>query len=124
MTEIKELILPGEGNDPELWDANARGYCSHVMVRFNNGQTFRLDFHEPIRLHQEIGGDVVQQKEVWAQPELIILPEITLGGIVQAVLFLESKNYFAKRVPDKGEDKFFGKDLVIEGRDFDKLASN
>ena len=118
MIEIVDVVFRGEAADPELWDTNVRGYCSQVFVRFNNQNCYQLDFYEPVRLRQEIDGEVAGRKEIRADPQLVVIPEITLRWMIHAVQRLFATGYFFERVPVNWTDIDATRDLVVKKDEF------
>jgi hypothetical protein len=124
MTRIFDIVVAGTSDDPELWDINARGYCTHVMVRTSERKCFRLDFYEPCRLAQDIDVQVTQMKDFLAEPEVVVIPDVNREEIVRAVTCLAKTDYFEKRVPTEwfepsasdlvwGIDEFLSDDVQL-----------
>jgi hypothetical protein len=72
----------------------ARGYLQDVDVRFDDGATYRLYFMDPVRLQQDAAGEFETGRTVFAEPGLVVVPEVTRGNILAAVEQLFADNFF------------------------------
>ncbi len=72
-----------------------RGYCSGAVVEAEDGSRYPVFFMHPVRLQQELQAYNETLGERWfAEPGLIIVDEVTLEVMQQAVHHLWNKGYF------------------------------
>ena len=71
-----------------------RGYLSDVVVELGDGSRYRLFFMDPVRLQQELADQVQQGQPYLAEPNLVVLPEVTTAAIHKAVEQLVEDHYF------------------------------
>ena len=99
MNAIQDVLIQCEASDPDLLDIFNRGYCSTVLVRFHNRKCYTIEFIEPGRLAQELASEVIQRRGIRADPDMVIIPEITQKEMLTAIMQLESIKYFDRRIP-------------------------
>jgi hypothetical protein len=63
----------------------------------------RLYFSDLIRLQHDVDEAVNSERPCFAEPGLIILPEVTVQAIQEAVQFLWKQGFFASLKADQGE---------------------
>ena len=86
-------------DDREAYEAELRGWRSHVTVEFENGDNFPVFFYDPVALTQEL-----QRGEQWeipcvAEPGMIVVPSITLENMKAAVARLVGEGFFTHFQP-------------------------
>lgn len=85
---------------PEWYDARCeqetplKGYLSDVEVRLEDGSRYKLYFTDPIKLQQTLEDDATSGRGYYAEPGLIVPPEVTTEAIQQAVSGLEREGSF------------------------------
>lgn len=85
---------------PEWYDARReyetplKGYLSDVEVRLQDGSRYKLYFTDPVRLQQTLEEDTASGKPYYAEPGLVVLPEVTTQAIQQVVPALLHDGYF------------------------------
>src|SRR5437867_94809 len=85
---------------PESYDAQAecetphRGYLSDVVVQFEDGASYRLYFSDSMRLQQTLEDDMASGRPYYAEPGLVVLPEVTSEAIRRAVAGLWREGFF------------------------------
>ncbi len=99
-----ELVFPDWFGEKEKWEAESRGYLSHVIVKLNSS-SYDVVFYDCVRLAQDMeyhrteqGGGCI------AEPGLIILDAVTVPNITRAVTTLVDGGYFSHLVPSKTSD--------------------
>ena len=70
----------------------------HVF-HFEEGGRYRLYFSDPVRLRQSLEDDTADGRPYYAEPGLIILPEVTREAIQRAVAGLWRDGYFQHLKP-------------------------
>ncbi len=85
---------------PEDFDAQSefetpsRGYLSDVVVETNKGARFKLFFYDPVRMRQDLEAAVSMGKPYLAEPNTVLLPEVTVENIEKAVQGLWQDRFF------------------------------
>jgi hypothetical protein len=76
-----------------------RGYLSHALVELENGEQYAVDFIEPVRLAQDLAEYIRSEIPCYAEPGLIVIPEVTLPRIQKAVNYLYDQGFFKQLKP-------------------------
>jgi hypothetical protein len=90
---------------PEWFDARCeqetplKGYLSDVIVSLSDGTRFKLYFIDPVRLQQTLEDDTASGKPYYAEPGLVVVPEVTTQAIQQAIHGLLRDGYFQSLKP-------------------------
>jgi len=85
---------------PEWYDARCeqetpfKGYLSDVEVRLEDGSRYKLYFTDPIRLQQTLDEDAASGRPYYAEPGLVVVPEVTTQAIQQAIPGLLRDGFF------------------------------
>jgi hypothetical protein len=87
------VFEPGWDDRDDL-EAPARGYRSHAWVELDDGQRYPLTFYDVTRLSQTLDDDCAAGRRFFAEPGLIVLPEVTLANIEAAVRTLVAEGFF------------------------------
>jgi hypothetical protein len=75
-------------------EARLRGYVSHVTVELETGERFPVFFYDPGRLAQELEIESRQGRAYISVPGMIVIPEVTLSYMKDAVSDLVKERYF------------------------------
>jgi hypothetical protein len=87
---------------PEGYDAQAefeapfRGYLPDVIVQLEDSSQRRLSFIDPARLEQSLSSNAQSGRAYYAEPGLVILPEVSTEAIQKAVHGLWEDGYFTR----------------------------
>lgn len=84
-------------------EAAARGYLSHVIVRLEDGTRYQLAFWDPARLGQDVETEADAGRPYVAEPNMVVVPEVTRAGVLHAVHGLWRERYFEQLRPLNGE---------------------
>src|SRR5579864_2035474 len=87
------VVFPADYDAQSEFETPMRGYLSDVEVEWD-GSRYRLFFIDPIRLEQELKASVDSGRSYFAEPHLIVLPEVTTEAIKKAVEGLARDGYF------------------------------
>lgn len=85
---------------PEWYDARCeyetplKGYLSDVEVRLEDGSCYKLYFTDPVRLQQTLDEDATLGRPYYAEPGLVVVPEVTTQAIQQVIPALLRDGYF------------------------------
>jgi hypothetical protein len=83
----------------DLYEANLRGYMSHITIETEEGIFYPVFFYIPLRINQELEIKLSLGKTCIAEPGLIVLADITLENMKKAVNELCKKGYFSHMKP-------------------------
>jgi hypothetical protein len=88
------LIFP-EGFDAR-WESEMtdKGYLSEVIVQLEDGPRYQVNFIDPVRLRQDLDSETKSERPYYAEPGLIIVPEVTMQAIRRAVDGLWQDDFF------------------------------
>jgi hypothetical protein len=89
-----KIIFPQGFDERSREEMPQRGYLSHVLVELEDGSRYPVEFIEPVRLTQELEDYVRLNIPCYAEPGLIILPEVTMERIEEAVAYLYRTGFF------------------------------
>ena len=76
-------------------EASAKG----ASVRLADGACYALAFYDPVRLSQTLEDDAGSGRPFFAEPNLIVLPEVTEAAMRRAVEQLAQQGFFQKLKP-------------------------
>jgi len=96
---IQPIIRFPEGFKERMeMEMTSRGYLSSVMVQLGEEQ-YRLFFYDPTRMQQDLEEETKLGRCYLAEPNLVLLPEITTENIEKAILGLCQNGYFQHLKP-------------------------
>src|ERR1700722_7887860 len=72
----------------------ARGYLSDVTVKGDNGRVYKVYIVDPVRLQQTLEDDAEAGRPFFAEPGMIVVPEVTVESIRKAVTSLWHEGFF------------------------------
>ena len=78
------IVFPADYDAQSEFETPLRGYLSDVDVELE-GLRYRLFFIDPVRLGQELKSNIDSGTSYFAEPNLIVLPEVTTEAIKEAV---------------------------------------
>jgi len=99
------LVLPDDFDDRMEFEIAQRGYLSHSFVEDPVGNRFPVFFIDPIRLQQDLAESTSRGEPWFAEPGLIVLPEVTLDGVRACVDSLWRDGFFCGSPKSTGTDK-------------------
>lgn len=88
------LIFEYGLSEQEVFEAKARGYCSHVWVELRDGSKYPVTFFDLVRLSQELDAEEQQGRPFVAEPGLIVVREITRENMEVAAKKLADEGFF------------------------------
>src|SRR5205823_214499 len=88
------IELPDELSERDEAEMTMKGHLSNVVVRLADGQRYELHFIDPVRLGQELELDAKAGTPYFAEPGLIVVPEVTLPAVRAAIERLAAGHYF------------------------------
>jgi hypothetical protein len=90
---------------PSWYDAQAefetplKGHLPGVTVRMEDGTSFALYFSDPVCLQQTLADDVRSGRAYYAEPGLVVVPEVTTASIQEVVAGLWRDGFFCHLKP-------------------------
>jgi hypothetical protein len=97
------VILPTGFDEQAAAEIPLKGWLS-ARVELDDGCRYAVYFSDPIRLQQDVDDAVHEGKPCFAEPGLIIVPEVTVQAIEEAVQFLWQQGFFAALKTEQGEE--------------------
>lgn len=85
--------------DREAFEAEARGYLSHVLVELADGVRYRVVFWDPVRLQQDLEQEKLHGRPFVTEPGMIVVSEVTRANMETAVERLVDEKFFERLVP-------------------------
>lgn len=93
------LVFECGFNEQDAYEAEGRGYLSHVAVDLGDGGLYPVVFYDAVRLQQDIDEEAKCGTPYLAAPGMIVLAKVTLENMQKAVLELCRGGFFARLVP-------------------------
>lgn len=100
-TDFRLWFKDGNSADDE-WLANQRGCRDDVIIDFPDGRRYQVSVYDPTRLAQDIAYLAESGHPYFAEPTMIVVPEVTTEHITNAVHALVDTGYFEQIVPIRG----------------------
>lgn len=82
-------------------DAEARGYIGYATVELRDGRRYPVVFYDPSRLQQDLEVETGEGRAFIAEPGMIVVPEVTLVRMQDAVLHLYQNGFFNSLVCER-----------------------
>jgi hypothetical protein len=98
MSQVR-VLFPADFDEQSEFETPSRGYLSEVIAELDDGTRFQLFFIDPVRLQQELKMDADNGQPYFAEPNLIVLPRVTVAAIHDAVSGLLQQGYFQHLKP-------------------------
>jgi hypothetical protein len=89
-----KLRFAREFTEQDAFEAQSRGYLSHVLADFGGGRLFPLFFYDVERLKQDLEENARHGHAFIADPGMIIVVEITLEAMEQAIDQASREGFF------------------------------
>jgi hypothetical protein len=93
--DYPKVIFHEEFDERSAYEAPLRGYVSHIIVETEDGNRYSVYFSDVVRLQQDLEIGVKHGEPCFAEPGLIVLPEVTVETIHEAVKYLWKQNFFS-----------------------------
>ncbi len=85
-------------DERDQYEAEARGYRSHVWAELDDGSRHPLTFYDVTRLSQTLEDERSSGRLFVAEPGLVVLPAVTRVNMEDAARTLASEGFFSRRV--------------------------
>ena len=93
-TVCPRVIFPDDYDAQSEFQTPSRGYLGDVIVQMEDGSRYKLYFVDLARLKQNLADDVQAGRNDYAEPCLIVWPEVTTESVKNAVQGLWKDGYF------------------------------
>jgi hypothetical protein len=87
------ILVLEECDERAVFEMPLKGWLS-TQVEFEDGRRYRVYFSDPIRLQQDLHEQVENGSPCFAEPGLIVVREVTVEAIQDAVHFLWKRGFF------------------------------
>ena len=87
------VIFPEGFDERAALEISLKGWLG-VQVELADGCRYTVYFSDPLRLQQDVDEAVQSGKPCFAEPGLVIVPEVTVETIQDAVQFLWQQGFF------------------------------
>jgi hypothetical protein len=94
-----KIIFPDSFDERDAYEMALRGCLSHAFVELENGDRYPVDFIDPVRLGQDLADYIRSGIPCYAEPGLIVIPEVTLPRIQEALNYLNERGFFNQFKP-------------------------
>jgi hypothetical protein len=99
MSEPAKLILPADFSERDAVEIKAKGWFT-ARVQLSGGNAYTLNFYDPVRLEQEVSDMfTIVGRPCYAEPGLVIVPEVTVEAMKEALPHLVAADYFSHLLP-------------------------
>ena len=88
------LSFPPGFDEQADFEAPFRGYLPGVTVELEDGTHHQVSFIDPVRLEQSLADNTLTGRRYYAEPGLIVIPEVTAEAIQSAVQGMWEDGYF------------------------------
>ncbi len=99
LTEGFSVIFPEDYDERAEYETPRKGYLNGVVVQLEDGSRYQLSFIDPVRLQQDLEAEAKAGDAYFAEPNLIVLPEVTTATITKAVKGLVEEKFFEHLKP-------------------------
>jgi len=99
VTDRYAILFPEDFDERAEHEMRLKGWFGGVVVELQNGSRFELTFFDPVRMHQELSHSAQTGNPYFAEPNLVILPEVTSESIHKAVEGLVRDKFFEHLKP-------------------------
>ena len=102
MQNTPQVLWPAGFDERAVVETPLKGWLS-ATVELDDGCRYAVYFSDPTRLQQDLDEAVQHGKPCFAEPGLIIVPEVTVQAIQDTVQFLWKQGFFALLKADQGK---------------------
>ena len=96
------VIFPEGFDERAAFETPLKGWLQ-AQVELPDGCRYAVYFSDPMRLQQDLDEAVQSERPCFAEPGLIIVPEVTIKAIQDAVQFLCTQGFFVSLKAEQGE---------------------
>jgi hypothetical protein len=92
------VVFPDWYDQRAEWEVPAKGWLGGVEVHLDGGR-YALTFYDPVRLAQTLEEDARHGRPFFAEPGLVVLPEVSTAAVQAAIPGLVREGYFTHLKP-------------------------
>ncbi len=96
------VIFPEGFDERAAFETPLKGWLN-AQIELENGCRYAVYCSDPIRLQQDLDEAIESERPCFAEPGLIIIPEVTVKAVQAAVQFLWQQGFFAYLKAEQGE---------------------
>lgn len=96
------VIFPEGFDERSAFETPLKGWLQ-AQVKLADGCRYAVYFSDPVRVQQDLDEAVKSESPCFAKPGLIIVPEVTVKAIQDAVQFLWKQGFFASLKAEQDE---------------------
>lgn len=93
-SQAPKLHFEGGFNERDAFEAEARGYRSHVTVELPDGSMHPVVFWDAVRLRQDLEEEASRGNPYIAERGMIVLESVTLENMTMSVRRLAEEGFF------------------------------
>jgi hypothetical protein len=93
--ECPRIVFPPDFDDRAAFEMPAKGWLS-AQVEMKDGSRCPVYFSDPVRLQQDLEEEMRLGRPYFAEPGLIVVPEVTVEAVQNAVQSLDQHGFFAR----------------------------
>src|SRR5580704_11141725 len=97
------LMLTTDFDDQAIVEMAWKGWAP-AAVKFSSGKMVEVCFYDPVRLSQDLETERQSGSACIAEPGMIVVPDVTLKNMNDAILQLHKNRFFDRLVP-LGQDQ-------------------
>lgn len=97
--EYPRLLFASDFNDQAAFEMPLKGWAS-LHVETEPGVRYSVYVIDPVRLQQDLAEIVKWNTPCFAKPGLVVVPEVTVAAIEQAIRFLHKTGFFSSLKPE------------------------
>jgi hypothetical protein len=88
------LVFEGEFDERAAFEAQSRGFLSHVSVLLDRKFKYPVFFYDAVRLAQDLEESEKSGNAFLAEPAMIVLTEVTIENMFKAASALAAQGFF------------------------------
>jgi hypothetical protein len=98
---LTQVIFPEGFDERARIEMSSKGWISAVVL-LEDGLKYHVYFSDIVRLKQDMDENIRSGKPFFAEPGLVVIPEVSVEVIYQVVNLLVKDGFFASMQPSKG----------------------
>src|SRR5689334_13176091 len=97
--QYPRLIFDPDFDERAAFEMSLKGWIS-LHVETEPGVRYPVYVIDPVRLQQDLAEMVTWDTPCFAEPGLVVVPEVTVAAIEQAIRFLHKTGFFSSLKPE------------------------
>ena len=91
---VPRIVFKYPFDERAAHDAESRGFIGYAAVDLGDGRKYPVVFYDPVRLQQDLEVETGEGRAYIAEPGMIVVPEITLARMQDAIVHLYQIGFF------------------------------